>query len=122
VHQSRREGESTSAPPAVVLAALDQTRREWVSLAELESEHGLDTLTEPDPGLALAMHRWAKGQSLDVVLRDSDLAAGDFVRRCKQLVDMLGQIAADAPPDVQRSARSAMDAIRRGVVAHALTH
>ena len=39
------------------------------------------------------------GQRLDVVLRDQDLAAGDFVRRCKMVVDLLGQIssAAESP-------------------------
>jgi ATP-dependent RNA helicase HelY len=64
------------------------------------------------------MHRWASGRDLDQVLRGSDLTAGDFVRRCKQVVDLLGQVA-DAADDaeVRRTARKAMDAILRGVVA-----
>jgi ATP-dependent RNA helicase HelY len=51
------------------------------------------------------------------VLRDSDLAAGDFVRRCKQLVDLLGQVAEAASGPVQRAARDAIERVRRGVVA-----
>ena len=45
---------------------------------------------EPDLGLAWAVHRWASGHRLEAVLKDADLAAGDFVRWCKQVVDLLG--------------------------------
>lgn len=65
------------------------------------------------------MQRWARGQGLDAVLRDGDLAAGDFVRRCKQLVDLLDQVAGAADdPAVRRAARQAIDGVLRGVVAH----
>jgi ATP-dependent RNA helicase HelY len=44
------------------------------------------------------------------------------VRWCKQVIDLLGQIAtaADAGgmPDVATTARTAMDRLRRGVVAY----
>ena len=63
------------------------------------------------------MHRWARGQSLEAVLRDSDLAAGDFVRRCKQLVDLLGQVADASTGSVRRAAQDAIERVRRGVVA-----
>ena len=65
---------------------------------------------------------WCTGgpaaQRLDAVLRGQDMAAGDFVRRCKQIVDLLGQIG-DAAPDAElrRTARKAIDGVRRGVVA-----
>ena len=73
---------------------------------------------DPDAGLAWAVHRWASGQRLEVVLKDLDLAAGDFVRRCKQVVDLLGQIADAAPePHVRSVARGAMQSVLRGVVA-----
>ena len=65
------------------------------------------------------MQRWARGQSLDAVLDDGDLAAGDFVRRCKQLVDLLDQVAGAADDTgVRRAARQAIDGVLRGVVAH----
>ena len=50
------------------------------------------------------------------------MSAGDFVRWCKQVLDLLDQLAA-APAD-QRSlvtvARAASSAIRRGVVAQSM--
>ncbi|GDY41511.1 hypothetical protein SANT12839_023930 [Streptomyces antimycoticus] len=47
------------------------------------------------------------------------MPAGDFVRWTKQLIDVLGQIAAAAPEgSVARSARRAVDGLLRGVVAY----
>ncbi len=122
VHETRREDALKPQPPAgAVGQALEETWREWSRLEALERDHRIATLREPDPGLAAAMLRWARGQSLDVVLRDSDLAAGDFVRRCKQLVDLLGQVQnAWDDPAGRRSARQAVDGVLRGVVAHSL--
>ena len=46
------------------------------------------------------------------------MAAGDFVRRCKQVVDLLDQIGDAAPePTLRATARKAIDAVMRGVVA-----
>ena len=57
------------------------------------------------------------------MLDDSDLTPGDFVRSVKQLIDLLDQIAAApssgrASQHVAETARAAIDAIRRGVVAY----
>ncbi|MFN2539588.1 MAG: hypothetical protein ABR549_15745, partial [Mycobacteriales bacterium] len=55
---------------------------------------------------------------LEHVMRDDpDLTAGDFVRSCKQLVDLMSQIATIADEPVRSTARAAVDAVRRGVVA-----
>ena len=52
------------------------------------------------------------------MLRDEDLTAGDFVRRCRQLVDVLDQIAAATDDDgIRRAARKAIKGVQRGVVA-----
>ena len=52
------------------------------------------------------------------VLSGSDLTAGDFVRRCKQVVDLLDQVADAAPePHLRGVARTAVDKVMRGVVA-----
>jgi ATP-dependent RNA helicase HelY len=52
------------------------------------------------------------------------MSAGDFVRWCKQLVDLLGQIAATptaaASSTVAKAARAAVSEIRRGVVAQSM--
>ncbi len=52
------------------------------------------------------------------------MPAGDFVRWCKQVIDVLGQISAAAPvssgasPTVAKNARKAVDQLLRGVVAY----
>ncbi len=120
VHEPRGEGTDVSPrmPTDEVAAAVTHMQRLWSDVENLETEHGLTPTGAPDGGIAWAMHRWASGRDLDQVLRGSDLTAGDFVRRCKQVVDLLGQVA-DAADDaeVRRTARKAMDAILRGVVA-----
>ncbi|BDZ57946.1 hypothetical protein GCM10025872_16030 [Barrientosiimonas endolithica] len=90
----------------------------WSDLEDQQRLHRLTPMNPPDAGIAWMVHRWASGQRLEVVLRDSELSAGDFVRRCKQLVDLLDQVAdATADPALRKSARSAVDAVMRGVVA-----
>jgi len=65
---------------------------------------------------------WASGKGLDEVLREAEMPAGDFVRWCKQVIDVLGQIAAAAPSadgsTVPKNARKAVDGLLRGVVAY----
>jgi ATP-dependent RNA helicase HelY len=53
------------------------------------------------------------------VLDETDLAAGDFVRWMKQLLDLTDQVA-DAAGDgeLRETARLAGGALRRGVVAY----
>jgi ATP-dependent RNA helicase HelY len=112
------------APPRLpggrAQAALGEMLRLWGELRDLESEHRLSFLREPDLGFAWAAHRWASGHRLETVLVDADLTAGDFVRWTKQLMDLLGQIADAAPEDgrMRKTARQAADSLRRGVVAY----
>ena len=95
----------------------------WSELSQLEAEERVQFLREPDLGFAWAAHRWASGARLESVLRDGDLTAGDFVRWCKQLADILGQIADAAgsqrTPEslaLAANARAAVDGVKRGVV------
>jgi ATP-dependent RNA helicase HelY len=91
----------------------------WSDLDTLEREHKLDFLREPDLGFAWAAYRWAEGAALDEVLDETDLAAGDFVRWIKQLLDLTDQVADAAGEGPLRStARAASEALRRGVVAY----
>jgi ATP-dependent RNA helicase HelY len=72
-----------------------------------------------DLGLVDAVHRWSAGRSLDAVLRGGELSAGDFVRWCKQVIDVLDQVAKAAPHERTRTtAQRAVDSLRRGVVAY----
>jgi ATP-dependent RNA helicase HelY len=91
----------------------------WADLDALEREHHLDFLREPDLGFAWAAYRWAEGAPLDELLSETDLAAGDFVRWMKQLLDVTDQVA-DAAGDsaLRRTARETAGALRRGVVAY----
>ncbi len=111
--------------------ALAEMVRIWGAVEERQKEHRVDSPREPDLGFAWAAFRWASGQSLEPVLRDAEMQAGDFVRWTKQLIDLLGQIAVaarDADSDAEaaggtktavgRTARAAADLLRRGVVAY----
>jgi ATP-dependent RNA helicase HelY len=107
-----------------VLAAMTRT---WSELDQLEKDNDLSFLREPDLGFAWAAYRWARGVKLESVLDESpDLTPGDFVRSVKQLIDLLDQIASAAPAvardpgsrSLSATARSAIDAMRRGVVAY----
>ena len=65
------------------------------------------------------MHAWARGGMLDRVLVDADMAAGDFVRWAKQTIDLLDQLSIVADDiEVARTARQALDGVRRGIVAY----
>jgi ATP-dependent RNA helicase HelY len=121
VYEARRADDS--APPRLpggrvkdVIAAMVKV---WADLDALERDHHLDFLRQPDLGFAWAAYRWAEGDDLDDVLTVVDLAAGDFVRWMKQLVDLAGQVA-DAAGDspLRRTARQVVDVLKRGVVAY----
>ncbi len=91
----------------------------WAELDALERENRLDFLREPDLGFAWAAYRWAEGSTLDEVLSETDLAAGDFVRWVKQLLDLADQVAdAAGDTELRKTARRTAGALRRGVVAY----
>ncbi|MBA2774608.1 MAG: DEAD/DEAH box helicase [Nocardioidaceae bacterium] len=106
-------------PGGAVRQALAQTVDIWAELDAVEREHRLSYLREPDLGFAWAAYRWAGGASLEDVLDDVDLAPGDFVRWVKQLLDLGEQIAdAAGSGPLRATAREAVKAMRRGVVAY----
>ncbi len=125
VYESRREnGPVPRVPAGAVSEALADTVRIWAELESDERRHRVDRTREPDLGFAWPIHRWARGESLSAVLtaaeqNGSELSAGDFVRWCRQVLDLLDQIAAVAgrSSGVGRTATEAVTAIRRGVVA-----
>ncbi len=121
VFESRGSSEPGAAParvPGAIHSTLDETMRIWGALEVLERRHGLPATRQPDLGFAWAVHRWAAGGTLRSVLDGSELTAGDFVRWCKQVMDFLGQLVAASPgTPLAQAARTAIDSIRRGVVA-----
>jgi ATP-dependent RNA helicase HelY len=125
VYESRRPDESNPRVPAgAVQTALGEMDRLWARLSEAESEAKVSFLRRPDEGFCWAAWRWAGGARLEQVLDDDpDMTAGDFVRWCKQLIDLLGQIVdiaelAPAGAALRRTARESVAAVRRGVVAY----
>lgn len=105
-------------PRGAFRAALSETQTLWSRLDDLEQDHRLPGSAPVATGLAQAMHSWARGASLDRVLQEADLAAGDFVRWSKQTIDLLDQLSIVADPPVAVTARRALDAVRRGIVAY----
>ncbi|MFI1682659.1 MULTISPECIES: DEAD/DEAH box helicase [unclassified Streptomyces] len=113
-------------PSGAVKASLGEMVRIWGRLDGLEEEFKISQTEgvgqrEPDLGFAWAAYMWANDKGLDEVLREAEMPAGDFVRWCKQVIDVLGQISAAAPREgstVAKNARKAVDQLLRGVVAY----
>ncbi len=98
--------------------AFEATLSLWQELDDLEQEHRLPGSDPVSAGLAQAMHTWARGGMLDRVLIEADMAAGDFVRWSKQTIDLLDQLSIVADQPIAGTARQALDAVRRGIVAY----
>ncbi|WP_165065633.1 DEAD/DEAH box helicase [Marisediminicola senii] len=121
VYEPRRdEGQLSDRylPKGAFRPALEKTTDLWAKLDDIERDNKLPGSNPISTGLSLAMNRWSQGASLDAVLRDSDLAAGDFVRLTKQTIDMLDQLSVVADAPVGPTARTALESIRRGIVAY----
>jgi superfamily II RNA helicase len=103
--------------PPVVAERLGRLDALATSLRTDERRLGLRRTRTPDPGLARTVVDWAEGASLEAVLRESDVAPGDFVRSVRQLIDLLRQLAETAPdPGTRKDADLAVSRLRRGVV------
>jgi len=121
VFEARRPDDASAPrlPGGRLKQVLADTVSLWGDLDALERENKLDFLREPDLGFAWASYRWAEGAALDEVLTETDLAAGDFVRWMKQLLDLTDQVAdAAGDSELRRTARATSQALRRGVVAY----
>ncbi len=123
-------GDGPTVPPGFeqvtdeVRRALAKTRRLWTDIRGDERRHRLPFSREPDAGFAAAMYSWATYGDLTAALLMSDngngnaLPAGDFVRWCRQVLDLLDQVRLAAPsPQLRATAKRAIGAVRRGVVA-----
>ncbi len=123
-------GDGPTVPPGAeqatdeVRRALAKTRRLWTDIHGDERRHRLPFSREPDGGFVAAMHSWATYGDLTAALLMSDngngnaLPAGDFVRWCRQVLDLLDQVRLAAPsPQLRVTAKRAIGAVRRGVVA-----
>jgi ATP-dependent RNA helicase HelY len=127
VYESRG-GDGPPQKPEIPTAALRRarvaTQRLSGALRADEQRHRLTATREPDEGFVTAVYRWATSGDLATALAASDvgtgtpLPAGDFVRWCRQVLDLLDQIrTTTSDPALRNSAKRAIDDVRRGVVA-----
>ncbi|MDV3129611.1 RNA helicase [Mycobacterium sp. 21AC1] len=113
------------APTPGLRRALARTRRLSVDLRADEQRHRITPSREPDDGFVAAVYRWSTTGDLASALAASDaagsgssLSAGDFVRWCRQVLDLLDQVRNAAPTSALRNtAKRAIGDVRRGVVA-----
>ena len=121
IYEPRRdEGQSNerNLPHGRFREAFDVTGDLWARLDDLERDNRLPGTQPLATGLCLAMYQWARGGRLTAVLAEADLAAGDFVRWTKQTIDLLDQLSVVADAPVGSTARTALESIRRGIVAY----
>jgi ATP-dependent RNA helicase HelY len=120
LYEARRDDEvdmQRRIPKGDFLAITTAMEHVWDDINTAEENEDLEVTPPLAYGLALGMHRWAKGQRLDDVLKECSLAGGDFVRWAKQVIDSLDQIAHAAPTGLAEIARATIPLIRRGIVA-----
>ena len=111
--------------PGAVRSAVRDVADRWSDIVAAEAAHRLEPSREPDIGFVAPMHQWAAGGTLAAVLmaageRGRPLPAGDFVRWCRQVIDLLDQIkqtSFETRPGLATVATAAIAAVRRGVVA-----
>ncbi|WP_428965497.1 DEAD/DEAH box helicase [Micromonospora fluostatini] len=129
VFEARRDtDERASLPRGAVADAVDETLKLWSGIEAEEAARGLAVTREPDLGFAWPIYRWARGEALAKVLAsghqvDGEMPAGDFVRWARQVVDLLGQLAdsGGASTELRATARQAIAAVNRGVLAYHAT-
>jgi ATP-dependent RNA helicase HelY len=103
--------------PAAIERRASRIEELWRAIAAEEAGAGLPPTRPPEPGLAVPVARWAAGEQLaDLFAEDSNV--GDFVRNCRQLIDLLRQVS-DVEGSRLPGVRQAILGLDRGVVAAA---
>lgn len=120
VYEARRDDDhlEIKLPKGVFAEVFEETEAIWDRLEQLSKQHRLPSTSALDPGLCLPIHRWATGARLDAVLQQADLLPGDFIRWAKQIIDLLDQLAQTADPGILKTAKEAVDKVKRGIVAY----
>ena len=114
-YDRRGRDDTSELPGGVVGDRLLEIERLWRTLAASEEDAGIPETRPPDPGFALTIHRWVRGDRLDALLED-DQQPGDFVRSVKQSVDLLRQLGDVAPEPLATTARRAARSCLRDLV------
>lgn len=119
VYESReRVPRHFEMPTAETIERYRRLMATWQRVRRSEDEHHVELCREIDAGFGAAVFHWAEGKPLEDVLHETGMAPGDFVRNCKQLLDLLRQIEEVAPPSAAIVVGAARRAVNRGVVAY----
>ena len=120
VYEARRDDENLNPklPKGDFVAVFDETLAVWDDLQDLSKRNHLPLTSEPDATMALQMYRWATGSRLDGIMTATGMLAGDFIRWCKQAIDLLEQISKVHQDELSVTAQAAIDRIKRGIVAY----
>ncbi len=119
VYESRERVPSPGElPTGETQARYERLQRTWRRVRRTEDQHGVQLCRELDAGFATPVFHWAEDKPLEDVLAETEMAPGDFVRSCKQLVDLLRQIEEVAERSTAELVRAARGAVSRGVVAY----
>ena len=110
----------SDAEPAMLVGAVaeryDRIVEVWETVSSTERKRRLVESRMPEPGFAPYAYGWVSGAGLDDLFGEDGFAAGDFVRNCRQLLDLMRQIR-DAFPSLAPVAAAAIDLTDRGIVA-----
>lgn len=117
IYEGRGEKSRTPRLPKSLDLLLPEVVKIWSRIIAVEESVGLNTQREPNFDLAWSAYRWASGNSLQSILRETDIVVGDFVRAMRQIIDLLGQLA-NARPELQTTVKEALKRIDRGVIAY----
>jgi ATP-dependent RNA helicase HelY len=119
IYESReRVPRHSEMPTAETIERYRRLMATWQRVRRSEDEHHVELCREIDAGFGAAVFHWAEGKPLEDVLHETGMAPGDFVRNCKQLLDLLRQIEEVAPPSAAIVVGAARRAVNRGVVAY----
>ncbi len=119
VYEARERTPLAGGMPTVAAdEAYERLRRIWRRIRRAEDRNNVQLCRELEPGFSVPIHAWATGTSIDDVLVQTGMAPGDFIRNCKQLIDLLRQVEEVAGSDAAGSLAAARHAVRRGVVAY----
>lgn len=99
----------------------------FMDINNLCVKYNLEPLRPLECGAIDMMYDWAQGADLSIILQNSDITGGDFVRQAKRLIDILTQLSSsesylnaigNVDSSLASKAKEAANLINRGVVAY----
>lgn len=117
IYEGRGEKSRMPRLPKNIDTLMPHIVKVWSDIVNLEESMGVTAQREPNFDLSWSAYRWANGNSLHSILRETEIGVGDFVRAMRQIIDLLGQLR-NAKPEMEKTIREALKSIDRGVIAY----